>query len=422
MGFQGRVLAALASVLLTSAAARAQVPYHFQVPDDIPPVVSTDAGYDILTMDCLAANGYGQWTSSSSATNENGIPSCFLLSNKLNDMPTPGSSAWDDAQTGVLAAKPFTYNGSDGYPVSDVMKVAANLKGNVRYVWIDNDSTSGRNSFYVEGFDPGSSGIDISFPRLPGNDSIVQPTHATGVSVPLASGHQLVSVANEANPQDRYDCAIDASFLYIVWEEKASGVYTIWGAVVKLSNDSVVVGATKITPTTGPGSTGRRPTVAVDIRNSILIAPFDVVYLDTLIPSNTGNVYWTKYNVGTFTTPAAIPNLYSGSSGWESPEHARILVASEYGVAPSAMNQRGIYIIAGTGCASTWTSCHRHLFLERIFSGVPAAHCEYCDGFNNNSRAIGSPVEQGGTSYYFNVDDNPICAFANPYEGEKCTK
>ncbi len=395
--------------------------YNFQQPDAVPPVVSTDPGYDILTMDCLAANGYGQWTSSSSTTNENQTPSCFLLSNKLNAMPTPGSDVWDDAQTGVLAAKPFTYNGGDVYPVSDVMKVAANLKGNVRYVWIDNDSVSGRSSFYVEGFDPGSSGIDISFSRLPNNDSIVQQAKATGVSVALMSGHQLVNAANEANPQDRFDCAIDASYLYIVWEEKMSGVYTIWGAVVKLSNDSVVMSATKITPHTGSGAAGRRPTVAVDIRNSGSIAPFDVVYLDTTIPSNTGNVWWTEFNSVTFPPPTAITKNFSGAGGgsWEAPEHARILCASEYGVTPSAFNQRGIYIIAGTGCAATWTSCFKHLFLEYIYYGIQAPYCEYCDGTLNNSRGTGSPVEHSVPHrYFFDVDDNPIVAFANPYEGK----
>jgi hypothetical protein len=417
MGFQKRLFVALASVTLFFAGLsglRAQVAYHFQLPDDIPPVVSTEPGYDILTMDCLAANGYGQWTSSSSTTNENQAPSCFLLTNKLNDMPYPVSIYWDNAQTGVLAAKPFTYNGTDSYPTADVMKVAANLKGNVRYVWIDNNGVHGRNSFYVEGFDPGSSGIDISFSRLPGNDSIVQPAKATGVSVPLAVGHQLVSTTAEPNPLDRVDAAIDASYLYIVWEEDSSGVFSIWGAVVKLSNDSVVMSATKITPLSGSGSAGRRPTVAVDIRNSGSIAPFDVAYLDPTIPSITGNVWWTEYNGTGFTTPTAITKIYSGVYAWISPTHARIVVASEYGVTPIITNQRAVYVIAGTSCITGGPSCHTHLFLDFIKLGTPISPCEYCDGVLNGARPSGCPVAAGEN---FNVEDNPIWAFGNPYEG-----
>ncbi len=411
---------------------RAQVSYNFQTPDIAPLVVSTNAGYDDLSMDCLAANGFGQWTSSGSMENVNGAPSNFLLANAFMPFPNPPvTTGWDDVQAGVLAAKKFTFTPGDVYPTSDAIKCAANLQGNVRYVWINNNSTPGRNSFYVEGFDPGSAGIDISFSTLPSDPSIVKAPIATlGTAPLLTTSHQLVSSSNENNPLDRFDIAIDASFLYIVWEEAVSNGmggfnYSIWTTVVSLTPGvGVMLEPTRVDPSTGTG--GRRPTVSVDIRNSGTIAPFDVAYLTPVIPSLTGSVLWTQFITGTaFTPPVPLSTSFTDPQppnpgfNWEAPTHARILTASESaasGISPSTANQRAVYIIAGTSCASSGLACMTHLFIDYIKNATPVPRCEYCDGLFNCARSSGFPVEMG-SPFFFAVDDNPIIAFADPYEG-----
>ncbi len=380
---------------------RAQVAYNFQLPDDITPVVSTDAGYDILTMDCLAANGYGQWTSSSSSQNTNASPSSFLLSNILNQGPPPGIEDWDDAQAGVLAAKEFTYNGTDAYP-TEAIKCASNLKGNVRYVWLDN--TSGRDKFYVEGFDPGSaggsSGIDISYAHFPTDPSFIKDLKAKlYVEGVIPSGHTLVTKTNEALYPDMFDIAIDANYLYIVWEEWTSGTYNLYAAAVNLT------GAITVTQLGLVGtSDARRPTVAVDVRHSGSIADIDVAYLST-VP---GIVAWTTYSGSgtTWSTPQSLTTAITGSIyGWLNATHARIVDASTAG---TASTDKAIYFIAddhnGTDA----------LFFNWIISGSLSTSSNYCDGHYNTIRSAYSPIE---TSSAFPVMDDYIRAFANPYEG-----
>ncbi len=379
---------------------RAQVAYNFQVPDDIPPVASTDAGYDILTMDCLAANGYGQWTSSTSTTNVNVSPSGFLLSNILNNMPlTPGSPLWDDAQTGVLASKEFKYNSTDAYP-TEAIKCAANLKGNVRYVWLDN--TSGRDKLYVEGFDPGSAGgstgIDISFAGLPSNLSIVKDSKANlYVEGVIPHAHTLVTSSNENLYPDMFDIAIDANYLYIVWEEYTSGTYNCYAAAVNLTGTITV---TQL----GLVATGRRPTVAVDVRHSGSIADIDVAFLTT-VP---GLVDWTKYSGSgtTWSTALPITTVISGSIyPWSNATHARIVDASTAG---TATTDKAIYFMADDHNATN------ALLFNWIISGSLSTSSNYCDGHYNTTRSTYSPIE---TTTAFPVMDDYIRAFADPYEG-----
>ncbi len=380
--------------------------YNFQLPDDIPPVASTDAGYDILTMDCLAANGYGQWTSSTSTTNENEFPSGFLLSNILNNMPpTPGSPAWDDVQTGVLASKQFTYNNSDIYPYSldvyptEAIKCAANLKGNVRYVWLDN--TSGRDKFYVEGFDPGSagggSGIDISFKGLPSDDSIVKDSKANLYIEGVIHSGTLVTSLKENLYPDMFDIAIDANYLYIVWEEYSSGTYSIYASAVNLTG---TITATYL----GLVATGRRPTVSVDVRHSGSIADVDVAYLTT-VP---GLVQWTEYSGSgiTWSTPLALTTtIYGSIYPWTNATHARIVDASTAG---TASTDKAIYFIADDHNSTD------ALFFNWMISGYLSTYSNYCDGYYNTTRSTYSPIE---TSAGFPVMDDFIRAFADPYEG-----
>ncbi len=397
-------LLALCLTCAIATGAHGQLAYNFQPPDDIP--ASTSGTHpNILTMDCLAANGYGQWTSSSSTTNTNGAASCFLLANKLN---VQSSSVVTDAAEGILAAKQFNSSGN-AYP-NEAIKCAANLKGNVRYVWMDN--SSGRTKFYVEGFDPAtttnaSTGIGIDFVDLgqssgTNSQKIVKDGSAIlygEVTIP-ASG-TLVTTTNEALYPDMFDIAIDASNLYIVWEQYNSGTYTIKAMAVNLTGT--------FSPTfLGLVGTGRRPTVAVDVRHSGSIADIDVAYINSL-PG--GQVEWTEYNGTSFPASVPVPNPVTGKTwSWINATHARIIDASTPG---SGTTDKAIYFIAQDNSGNV------SLYFNRITSGAFATTTDYCDGQLNTDRGDpGSPyVCPVETTTAFDVLDDYIRAFINPYDG-----
>ncbi len=390
----------LGSLLLLFAplALWAQVTYNFQTPNDV--AAATGAGHSILTMDCLAANGYGQWTASSSTTNVNSAKSLFLLSNRLTTLTAT------DAQAGVLAAKTPTFTGGSGdaYP-TEAIKCAANLKGNVRYVWLN--STSSRDKLYVNGFDPAttdnaSTGIGIDFVSLPATNSekIVKDNNAVlFVDDIIASGHTLVSSSNESLYPDMFDVAIDASYLYVVWEEYASSTYTIHAAAVNLSTSAVTLLGTG---GTGFVANGRCPTIAIDVRHSGSIGNVDIVFLNT-IP---GQPQWTEWNGTLFPTPMLVPFLLSNQT-WpaSSATHARIVDASAAG---SGSTDKAIYFIAAD---NTGKKC---LCFNRITSGSLAVNSYYCDGASNTTRPSPCPIE---TSAGFPLVDDYIRAFADPYQG-----
>ena len=385
---------------------RAQVAYNFATtPDHI-----TIAGAPVpLTMDCLSANGIGQWTSSSTSIGGAEPPVSILLENKL------ASSGISPDENGVLSSLPFAYSTGDAYPTGDAVKSVSILNGSTRYVWF---GTENRNRFYAEGFDNSSGTISFS------GDApltLLTPSLGSHNPYPLTSGHQLITsgsgLGHELNALDRFDVAIDASFLYVVWEEYNSGAYSIWAEVIKLSDGSTVTGwPAQVSPTLSPG---QRPTVSVDIRNSGSVGNFDIAYLDaTSVGMHGCHVNWTEWNGTSFTSPQDI-NQSFGSTTWDAPLHARILTASEAGVAPSITSQRAVYVIAYTDAFSSTTPQYIHLFLDYIKSAAPVNPSEYCDGNLNNARPTGCPVESvvGGMPFLLQVKDNPIWAFANPYEG-----
>ncbi len=281
-------------------------------------------------------------------------------------------------------------------------------------------------NFTFEGFDPGSTGVDISFSSLPTSTSIVKAGAALGIPQPIMATHHVVSTTDETNPLDRFDIAIDANFLYIVWEEKnASGALVVWSMVVKLSDGTPQLLPTLVTTAAGLGSTGRRPTVAVDIRHSSTTteAPFDVAYMDA-IPA--GNVIWRQWNPagGAFLPAASIPHAIAGTADtWSDPTHARILDASQAGVTPSTANQRGVYLIADTHVDINQKQkgitglLGLSLFLDRIVSGLAQTPVEYCDGVLNNSHPGPIDLPNPPNSNLYPVVDEPLWSFTNPYEG-----
>ncbi len=391
----------LAIFFFEGSGLKAQVSYNFAATPDKITIAGAPAP---LTMDCLSANGIGQWTTSSTSLGLGTPAVSILLGNKL------ASSGVNADENGVFSSLPFAYSGSDVYPTGDAVKSVSNLNGSTRYVWF---GTAHRNQFYAEGYD----NVNI---RFTGAAPLTLLTPSLGAHNPyhLSTGHTLVVASGssgEPNALDRFDIAIDASFLYVVWEENISGIYSIWSEVIKLSDGSISMSPTMV------ASNALRPTVSVDIRNSgSMPGNFDIAYLDGASYLG-GRVWWTEWNGTSFNTPQlvgtsfTIPPPGSGSTNWFGALHARILTASEAGVPPSKLNQRAVYVIAGTvDCPSYSFPCKTHLFLDYIYNGgPPSSTCEYCDGFYNAARPSGCPVESDD----FELVDNPIWAFADPYEG-----
>ena len=426
-----RVITFCFTLILCAGALRAQtytpVPYNFggvfEVPDDSVPLGQKPTN---LSMDCLAANGYGQWTASYKTQNafDSGSPGLFLLANALR-MPTYASA------TGIVSFRPFTYADSSGYPVDSVttnrsiVKCVANLKGRVRYVWPFRNHTG----FYVEGFNEcppndsvGLTGINLQFASYPYNATygtyplpllgkdVIKPAAATPFSLTLTLyGHTIVNVANEPDPRDWFGVAMDTTFLYIVWEEfDSTGHYNIWECSQMLSTNTWS-GPIKV------ASGGRRPTISADLRrgvpDTITKACFDVSYLTGLQPTD----HLTWYNYNSSRTPAAdsmeMNKTCQDTAGrtWSYFKNydRYMLDATWENIASSDTTPRAIYAIVAD------LKNNNHLVMFKIKGGAQDANAYYCDGDSIVNHAPG--VDNGK----FPVVDKPIRAFVNPHDGQK---
>jgi hypothetical protein len=415
---------------LTGAGLRAQsytpVPYNFggvfEVTDDSVPIgqKATD-----LSMDCLAANGYGQWTASYKKQNafDSGSPGLFLLANALR---TPAL----EQATGIVSFRPFDLPDST-YPVDStttnrsVVKCVNNLKGRVRYVWPMPNHTG----FYVEGFDQcpangsaGLTGINLEFASYPynttygayplpllGND-VIKPATATPFNLVAMAGHTIVTAAHETDPRDWFAIAMDTLFLYVVWEEyDSTGHYNIWECSQMLSTS-------EWTALTEVVAGGRRPTICADVRralpDTITKACFDVAYITGL--QTTDHLTWYNYDGSRFPHIADTMEMNktfedTAGTSWSYYKilHACMLDATWEGITSSDTTPRAIYAIV------TDVAGINHLILHKIKGGVQDATAYYCDGFKIMNHAPG--VNDG----FFPVIDKPIRAFVNAYDGQK---
>jgi hypothetical protein len=213
---------------------------------------STSDPYINLTMDCLAANGYGQWACSSSpgsfafathtplwrinpndsynsasAANHAGW---FLLGNALSASPSEKRAAADGAGAhpgcdppGIVAGGNFGSVGS-AFPSTNP-KATANLLGSVRYVWIDptqdiNQGNNSRVNFIIQGLNdnrgthsgsPGDQQIHIELDGLPNpemNTQIVRDQIFPYNSV-STNNNQVTIILGGIDPRDVFDIACD---------------------------------------------------------------------------------------------------------------------------------------------------------------------------------------------------------------------
>jgi len=439
MNVQKRVLAVCFMLLLGAEGLHAQsytpVPYNFgivsEVTDDTagPGFVPTD-----LSMDCLSANGYGQWTASYKTQNafDSATPGLFLLANSLR-MPDINPISSIISSSGIVSFRPFVNFYSTGYPVDSltnrsVVKSVTNLKGRVRYVWPSAD----HQHIIIEGFDEcvangdsGLTGINLEFASYPynatygaypqrGADVIKAPSPAkyNFINIPLI--HQMVNSGNEADSRDWLDIAMDTTNLYVVWEsfDSTTGQYNIWEVTEKLTTGA-------FSPEMEVAAGARRPTIWADIRRAIVADSsvrgcFDVSYITGT--SSSDHLTWYNYEysrtpqIDTMVMLKTCQDTAGGTWTYKKILHARMLDASWEGIISSDSTPRAIYAIVTDGLNNV------HLIMHKIRCGAQDAVAYYCDGTKISNHSYG--VDDG----YFPVIDKPIRAFVNPYDGEKDNK
>jgi hypothetical protein len=355
-------------------------------------------------MDCLAANGYGQWTLSSYSGSY--YPGWFLLANGLYK-PSTQYNAGDPYDYPGAIPPGIVANGTLDY-VPTEPKATANLDGAVYYVWPD---PTDRQSFVVEGFQTGDIDISIpsGFPNAGGSTNPVK-NPVTIFSVPTwtgSSGNTHDVSNDEADFRDVLDVACDSGFLYIVWSSSVNpdtpDQKEIWTTAIDLSTQETVDGYPILM------GAGIRPTVAADPRWNRSLAvggsPFPLFYVSFLTGLSDGDVvmltaYVETYQVYLWPMPSEyfVPNYLTGPGGtFGFATHARV-VASGAQLDPYTESV-GVYAIA---------SGHLLFYDDQLFT--PAF---YVDGPLTPWTLPTLDGEQPSSAP--TVVDNPIIAFADPY-------
>jgi hypothetical protein len=348
----------------------------------------------ILTMDCLAANGYGQWT----MTTQTGVggygAGWYLLENTLQ---APTTATGPTTPPGVAAHGSFSA-ASRFSPMQP--KVTANLDGSVNYVF----PSANRKSFDVEYFGP--SDIDISLNGIPNNGSSAFPAglqiiKASGLvthsaSVTTSDGVNYHDIIGETDFRDDFDVCSDAHFLYIVWASITNtgtgNPKTIYLTVVNLStyttSTPIVIGQ------------GKYPTIACDVRynrSGGTSVWYEIAYI---APGGTTAI-WYYNHAGTTGTYTINPVYELPSTGVPTScgtiDHVRALVSS---VAGGSQYSALYEIVANTA--------GKHLIM-----------------YNPNNSNTPNPLLTGDAAYVDgplmsspNIKDAPIIAFANPYDNQ----
>ncbi len=441
------VLSALVQIGLLPDVGSAQytaVPYGFQ--NNPAAVQIYDPAGDLpVDFTCIAANGYGQWMYGT----DNGIPAAYLVGDSLSNIST-GSSP---RPNGIVGVSDFS---NDQYKYE--VKVAANLVGSVRYVW-PNDTRSG---FVIRGLNDsrGTQGTQINIALggnlnpLPSRQIISgSPYSVTTVSndvsniyyymggwPPFTENEPIVQGVQEADWRDQWDIAMDAKYLYLVWEHYDGNYngYELFVNAILLSDGSIAPSFPKWLnnrqnaqyDTSVSVGRGRRPTISCNVRNSPTVPTFEVAYLTETSRSPNGIDPYTPWNSRVryyHTDPITTFDrvLLTGivgdahASSYSKPLHARILTSSSR--QPLSYDTKEIFVIAG-GLYSFQTGITTYsnaLIVYRIENDINPLTINttphYVDGIEMTSHA--PPLFSGGIP----IIDEPIRAFCNPYDGQATT-
>ena len=393
----------------------------------------------VLSMDCLAANGYGQWTlSSSTGQGTNGATTYpagwYLLANGLYTPSTHYDAAAHDPT--LLTNHPECIPPGvvqNGQVVGDVTvgepKATANLDGAETFVWPDQNPGTLHQDFQVQGFRQGSVDLSLSFlanPHPPMNviTSAITPFTSISTGTPL---HTVVSTT----AADEFDVCSDAAYLYITWCSSTNmspgvGPSEIWWEVLDINTMAVVAGPTS-------AGSGMRPTIACDPRDNRNGGPaihFDLAFIApvagswlTLGGMTGGNPVWKDYNAGTWTTyPATVTVLLpaGGTTTYYMATHVRALVSS---VAGGAWYPACYAIVEGF---SGDVLSPVLILYNQLDPHIPMGQAAYVDGDvmppygvplgnPNPTDPIPAPITP---QIGWPVKDAPIVAFANPYDNQ----
>ena len=325
----------------------------------------------VLTMDALAANGYGQWTLSSYSGSYN--PGWFLLANGLYK-PSTKYDAGDTVDYPSAIPPGVVATGSLDYTPTEP-KAMANLDGAVYYVWPD---PTDRKSFIVE-----NSISSFSVPTW------------TGTST---NTHDISS--DEIDFRDNCDEACDAGFLYIVWSSSVNpdtaSQKEIWATVIDLATHETVDGYPMLM------GTGIRPTISCDPRWN---SPISIFYVSFLTGLSVGDVIMLTAYVGTYQyylwpmpSEYLVPNTLTWATySFGFATHARV-------VASGMQLDQDIESVVVYAIASGHLLCYDDaLFAAAYYVDGPLTPWTL-------PTLDGEQPEAPPT-----VVDNPIIAFADPY-------
>ncbi len=339
----------LACALATSGMAQTNTEYSFRQQSVIDGQAFNNNGdpVPILTMDCLAANGCGQWTLSSSIIGDDTYPpGWYLLTNGLYAPCThldPNNTAMYPrcippgvVQNGCLFGPPC------GAPSVAEPKTTANLNGAISFVWPDRTGANAGSTFAVQGFRSTDIDISLSFLSNPAPPMNITPGINSYPPISTSNG-TLHNVVTAIPFQDEFDICCDAAFIYITWCSTTNmsakvGPSEIWWEVLDINSLAVVAGPTS-------AGSGMRPTISCDPRNNRTGGPaihFDLAFIApvsgnwlTLGGLTGGSLVWEEDNAGTWTNfSPTIPTVLlpaGGTTAYYMATHARALTSSVLG-------------------------------------------------------------------------------------------
>jgi len=378
-------------------------------------IIGSNDPVPILTMDCLAANGYGQWTLSTivgagtvgSLSGSSMYPAgWYLLENALrkpsltfNSYPNePGCIPPGVVQNGSFTATP---NGP---------KNTANLDGWVNYIW----PTSGGSSFEIQDFS--SSDIDLSgsFCTNPtiNKMNVITANSINANSISVSSE----AVVTESDFRDEFDVASDAHFLYIVWASGTSPKQ-IWAMAVPLGSSTPAIGPLVV-------GVGKFPTVTCVERDNRGSGPytamFDVAYIG---PGNQpADVSYTNstptfFFIGGFIAPYSYYDCDACSdlSTITTATHVRAVISQ---IAGQTSVYHGMYVIGFASLASailpygSWPGTEEGLFLYPQLNSISPTSAYVCDAPMIRGTYPSIIASTNG------IIDEPITAFCNPYDNQ----
>ncbi len=466
-------------VLQDGIRAQTQVPYHFPLQ---PSHVADGAGsYTAnLTMGSLSANGLGQWTinpDNHSTGTHHGRLEWYLLGNNIAQAGTGVPPGIVDA--GDLTPSPA----SDANMQFGWMTSVSNLNGVTAFicpssdwstfrVWIARDGSGDGYYFPPDAplqsnfmdFDPSNSAtfkvgrspiselIPINVLPYVNSNCPAPPTH---LFTPV-----LIDGVYEDDSRDVFNAAIDKNFLYFTWVSDFSyyqpnvnfpGSCDHWGpyrpndptyreqffvVAIDLRTGHVASANYPFHFSAGAPTSGRRPSIACDVRNAPDNPEFYLAWIDQIGVGGGSSVqcaHCTDNGSGptiaqlvTLQNKMFIPPHSSGSWLYYFPERIHLLVASD----PNRGDHNpdiGVYIITprGTGIggstqptASYLNNGRGSLILHRFENGTmaPKTTADYVDGYL--LAGLGSPLDPNTLrAWPFFVINSHITAFANPYDG-----